>query len=104
MHVRSDNGRLMAEASGRRMRLARDRADGNHAQRNDEKASCRPPENGLAHLPIEPTPRRGVNLAARRELYCYSSLFTLTGDSRLANARRASSSAPSSLGCSGGKA
>jgi len=58
--VRSHNGRLMAEASGRRLRLARDRADGKGAQRNDEKASCRPPENGLAHLPIEPPPWRGV--------------------------------------------
>ena len=58
--VRSHNGRLMAEASGCRLRLARDRADGNGAQRKDQEASCRPPENGLAHLPIEPSPWRGV--------------------------------------------
>ena len=60
VHVRSDNGRLMAEASGRRLSLASDRADGKGAQRNDEKASCRPSENGLAHPPIEPPPWRGV--------------------------------------------
>lgn len=58
--VRSHNGWLMAEASGGRLRPAGDRADGKGAQRNYEKRSCRPRENGLAHLPIEPPPWRRV--------------------------------------------